>query len=291
MVLQLTNCRYLTTHYHVAALTHRTSLGDRKSNLHASQSAYESFLRRLDDYDTLSADQCRMLERFLEGRDTFTIVSTTDAATRRETKIQRFQEQKRLEAGLRALESRARANDAVDDDDVLRKLRLVQISKYAHDSFETLESIAQELHILSLAPSEPPRRDPLQHDDREKRRPGDGYTERLDSPHLSAGLSGPLLDSKGKPMRPFTLLGKRDELRNGVFRPDHSLPTMSIDEYLEEEKRRGGMIEGGGPQSGIRPEVDEDDFERADQETMKARAWDEFTEANPKGSGNTINRG
>ena len=51
------------------------------------------------------------------------------------------------------------------------------------------------------------------------------------------------------------------------------------------------MIEGGGEQSGLPPEVDEDDFGKADEETMKARDWDEFKEANPKGSGNTLNRG
>lgn len=66
---------------------------------------------------------------------------------------------------------------------------------------------------------------------------------------------------------------------------------MTIDEYLEEERRRGGIIEGGGPASAVRPEPDEDNMAKADEETMKARAWDEFTEANPKGSGNTLNRG
>jgi immunoglobulin-binding protein 1 len=66
---------------------------------------------------------------------------------------------------------------------------------------------------------------------------------------------------------------------------------MTIDEYLEEEKRRGGIIEGGGEQSGLRAEPDEDNFEKADAETMKAREWDEFAEENPKGSGNTLNRG
>lgn len=66
---------------------------------------------------------------------------------------------------------------------------------------------------------------------------------------------------------------------------------MTIDEYLAEEKRRGGMIDGGGEQSGVQEVVDEDDMEKADLATMKAREWDEFTEANPKGSGNTLNRG
>lgn len=92
-------------------------------------------------------------------------------------------------------------------------------------------------------------------------------------------------------MRPFTLLDTRQNLKKNVFRPDHALPTMTIDEYLEEEKRRGGIIEGGGAQSGIIPEPNEDDLEAADAETMKARAWDEYVEENPKGSGNTLNRG
>ena len=66
---------------------------------------------------------------------------------------------------------------------------------------------------------------------------------------------------------------------------------MTIDEYLAEERRRGGIIEGGGEQSGAQVPVDEDDLEAADRETMKTREWDEFKENNPKGSGNTLNRG
>ena len=108
---------------------------------------------------------------------------------------------------------------------------------------------------------------------------------------MNGGKAGPILNKDGKPLRPFTLLDSRQRLRDGVFRPDHSLPTMTIDEYLEEEKRRGGMIDGGGEQSGRTAEPDEDNPDRADADTMKAREWDEFTEANPKGSGNTINRG
>ena len=99
------------------------------------------------------------------------------------------------------------------------------------------------------------------------------------------------MSSDGKPMRPFTLLDSRQTLKKNVFRPDHSLPTMTIDEYLEEEKRRGGMIDGGGPQSAEQPEPDEDNLIAADEETMKQRAWDEYVEENPKGSGNTLNRG
>lgn len=66
---------------------------------------------------------------------------------------------------------------------------------------------------------------------------------------------------------------------------------MSIDEYLEEERKRGGIIEGGGEKSGIRPEPEEDDLDIVDAEIMKKRAWDDWKDDNPKGSGNTLNRG
>ena len=120
------------------------------------------------------------------------------------------------------------------------------------------------------------------------------YSERLDPftrnrPNNTP--SGPLLSPNGKPLQPFTLLDTRSTLRKGVFQPGHRLPTMTIDEYLEEEKRRGGIISGGGNTEGEERVVNEDNLDEADRETMKKREWDEFVENNPKGSGNTLNRG
>ena len=133
------------------------------------------------------------------------------------------------------------------------------------------------------------------------------YSERLDTrDRLSAANTGPILSTGGKPLRPFTLLDSRQTVKNGVFKSGHNLPTMTIDEYLEEERARGGIIEGGGAASGLSPEPDEDNYEKGDAETLKARDWDEYVEANPKyvcrltsrnftdkhrGSGNTLNRG
>ena len=122
----------------------------------------------------------------------------------------------------------------------------------------------------------------------------DGYSDKLDYSRPSAprgGHTGPMLSKEGKPLRPFTLLDKRQRLQEGVFRPDHNLPTMTIDEYLEEERRRGGIIDGGGEKSAVRQTVDEDDMEKADEETLKDRRWDDFKDENPKGSGNTLNMG
>lgn len=138
--------------------------------------------------------------------------------------------------------------------------------------------------MLAMAPPEVPA-DPadLERDYRERQGKPEEYSDRLDNPEMfSKNKAGPILSHDGKPLRPFTLLDNRQNLKKGVFRPGHNLPTMTIDEYLEEERARGNIIEGGGEASGISPEPDEDNYEKADEETMKARQWDEFVEANPK---------
>lgn len=149
--------------------------------------------------------------------------------------------------------------------------------------------------MLSAIRKVPVNRDQSWQEDARRRKETDqtGYSERLDPPLsqlLNGGRFGPVLSKEGKPLQPFTLLDRRTQLQQGVFRPSHNLPTMTIDEYLEEEKKRGNIIEGGD-ESAAQGVVDEDDMDKADEETMKARAWDEFTEANPRGSGNTLNRG
>ena len=160
-------------------------------------------------------------------------------------------------------------------------------------SFSSLDSITQELDILSQIRQADITPGPPAPDQRAPVRSGE-YTERLDGRNTIGGggrRGGPLLNSSGKPLQPFTLTDKRTKLRQDVFKPGHSLPTMSIDDYLEEERRRGGIIDGGGNANELQPELDEDNLEQVDAATMKAREWDEFVEANPKGAGNTLNRG
>lgn len=289
--------QYLLLDYRIAELISRVhgSQGERKANLEKSQKSYERYLKQLDNYDMLSTADAALLEHYRESPNTFSVASTRDPAARRDVKIKRFREEKALKEKLAYL----RKNPSIlqNDENAVRELHLTNIAYCTHQAFASLESIGQELHILSLAPSSEtpdlPQRDSdaRQHNGRSL---ADSYDTRLDT-HLSAGLRGPLLSKEGKPLRPFTLTAsgtsKRQEFQKGVFRPDHSLPTMSIDEYLEEERKRGGIIDGGGPQSEVRPEVDEDDMDAADRETYKARQWDEFVEANPRGSGNTLNRG
>jgi immunoglobulin-binding protein 1 len=160
-----------------------------------------------------------------------------------------------------------------------------------------------------------------------EKRQNQGLDEwRLDQ-RWGTSNSAPLLDAKGKPNRPFTILPSgssasngqasmgasatqnsmdaRQRLREQVFQTSHRLPTMSIDEYLEEENRRGNIISGGGQASADAPTSSEllalrsqgqgvgtrEAEEADDEQRRKADEWDEFAENNPKGMGNTMNRG
>ncbi|KAI9862091.1 MAG: hypothetical protein M1813_004866 [Trichoglossum hirsutum] len=282
--------QYMVTNYYLAELITRDNTSDRMSVLRQAREAYEKYLHLLESYDILSNSDIKLFERYRDDRDSFSTASTTDAAARRETKIARFKEEKEMKQKLEHLAQNPGAFQS--DDSALRDLHLTNINFCAHQAFQSLESIAQELQILVMAPPVPPSSAAFDH--RMRDGAADKYSDRLDPPIsqlLASGPAGPILSRDGKVLRPVTFLSSREQLRKGVFKPGHNLPTMTIDEYLEEERRRGGIIDGGGEASGIRPEPDEDNYEKADEETLKARAWDEFAEANPKGSGNTMNRG
>ncbi|KAG0638096.1 TAP42-like protein [Tuber brumale] len=279
--------RYMLIDYHFANLTSKQQSSDRASILKLSKLLYMRFLNLCDAYDLLSNYDRSVLQPVDPGAPKAPS-APIDAAARRNEKIAKFKLEKELKAKIDTLAQ----NPHLLDEDELRKLQTASMSLAIMKSVQQLEMIDLELDILSKAPKA--EGNPLPHltqDGRSRDRgTRDDYNDKLDNiPSTIKG--GPLLSQDGKPLRPFTLLDSRDRLKKGVFKSGHNLPTMTIDEYLEEERKRGGIIEGGGEKSGIRSEPDEDNHEKADEETMKAREWDEFKEANPRGSGNTINRG
>ncbi|KAI0418609.1 TAP42-like family protein [Xylaria grammica] len=288
---------YLLVLYHVAELLQKVSTRtsqERKELLSSVREAYERFLHLLDSYSILPPQDSKLFVEYTEHPTTFSTISTKDANARRNAKIANFKAEKELKKKLEYMRNSPRYIEDGGDEEAVRELHLANIALSVHMTFQGLEGINREIEVLWQAPIPLPQQTTIDGD--ERRRKGsidnDGHSEKLDVPlQLQAGFKGPLLSKEGKPLRPFTLVGNRQELQRGVFRPGHNLPTMSIDEYLEEERRRGGIIEGGGEASGRQPEPDEDNMEKADAETMKAREWDEFKESNPRGSGNTINRG
>ncbi|KAI8628168.1 TAP42-like family protein [Xylariaceae sp. FL1651] len=289
---------YLFIHYRIAELLQKVSTIsplDRRTLLNSTRDAYERFLHLLDSYSILSPADRKLFAEYSDDPVSFSTISTKDSNARRNAKIANFKAEKQLKQKLEYMRRSPRYLEDGGDEEAVRELYLADIALCVHLTFQGLEGINREMEVLAQAPIPLIPQDTTVEEDGRRRKESidnDGYSERLDVPlRLQSAHSGPLLSREGKPLRPFTLVGNRQELQRGVFRPGHNLPTMSIDEYLDEERRRGGIIEGGGEASGRQAEPDEDNIEKADEETMKAREWDEFKEANPRGSGNTLNRG
>lgn len=267
--------RYFLLDYYLGGLTEKrfTTIDERKTfllkaqvcllhNYADVQEHYKSFLSLLNSYSILPAEPKK----------------ATTPADIRAAKIAEFKLQKTLNAKITELESR------LDDED-LRALSLASIELAVINTRQNLNSIQTELDVIATRPSQPlPTEPEAPNPDRLDRIPTSGLPK-----------SGPLLSGEGKVMRPFVLTSKREQFAQGVFRPDHSLPTMSVDEYLTEEIRRGGIV---GPQEndsrnqGGKVKSGREEEEEEDRETEKKREWDEYVESHAKGSGNMgFNRG
>ncbi|KAJ7940270.1 TAP42-like protein, partial [Mycena leptocephala] len=195
-----------------------------------------------------------------------------------------------------------------ESEDVLRETILLLLRLCYAQAQSQLLSLAQELELLQNAPRMPPPPPSRPEEDRRgKERATENDMWKLDAPRSGPDGKGPLLDPDGKPLRPFTILpsGSSDRARMAaqVFGPGHRLPTMSIDEYLQIEQERGNILTGGGPASesaltsseqlAVDSEMDgtRDGMEKEEMKRLKDENWAQFTDENPRGAGNTMNRG
>eukprot|EP01118_Nematostelium_gracile_P018778 TRINITY_DN8477_c0_g2_i1.p1 TRINITY_DN8477_c0_g2~~TRINITY_DN8477_c0_g2_i1.p1 ORF type:complete len:187 (+),score=82.38 TRINITY_DN8477_c0_g2_i1:26-562(+) len=77
----------------------------------------------------------------------------------------------------------------------------------------------------------------------------------------------------------------KEQIKKEIFRPSYPLPTMTVEEWAEQQMDMGLLPAPGTTQQQQQVEK-EDTEEEADRETLKARAWDDWKDDNPKGDGN-----
>ncbi|KAH7107667.1 TAP42-like protein [Auriculariales sp. MPI-PUGE-AT-0066] len=302
---------YLTIPYARSEIEGRvatTDPQDRLAHLRDSQTMLARFTSSLENYGIVT-DEDKQLWR---------ASAAADAAKRRENRIKQYKNEKAIRGMIDALRAtrgqpavdpttefedviallpseKAEASD--DDDDATRKVTVLVLRLLWSKAQSKLESMKQELEILaSMPPSGPSTSAPPPNET--------DTTWRLD-PSITG--RSPLLDSNSKPLRPFTILPSgsrtRTEIASDVFRPDHRLPTMTIDEYLAEEQARGNIITGGGPASLEKPTTSEQlqmdsehdgsifGEEQSEAKRQKDENWARYTDTHRKGEGNTMNRG
>lgn len=180
----------------------------------------------------------------------------------------------------------------------VRQYLLAMLNVHMLRTAQCIASASQELELLRSMPALPRPTSRAAADTSESEQ------WRLDRSTSRLPTSGPLMTPQGKVLRPFTITSaSREEVASNIFQPSYRLPTMSIDEYLEEEQRRGNIIQGGGQASYDAPTSTEQrkltaendgskDAQQAEEEQRQIDLhWDQFTEHNKRGAGNTMNRG
>ncbi|QRV99748.1 Type 2A phosphatase-associated protein 42 [Ceratobasidium sp. AG-Ba] len=320
---------YLTVPYATAELLQALPSTEphlRKDILTQAELEMQKFIIGVIDYEIVDAETAKSIKRSAELGN--------NPAQRREAKIQQYKMEKQLKSQIQAIRSRSLSNgieepannyDAIRallapasnhagsvntededddmDDETLRELSILLIRLLLTQANASLLQISQEIELLrTMPPTTVSAQNPEQTQSNDD-------TWRLDQ--VSRGGPdgrGPLMDTKGRPLRPFTIMPasqvvERTRLQQEVFRPDHRLPTMTIDEYLAEEERRGNIISGGGKASAEAPtlseqlemhaELDGTVFgeEKSEEKRRKDEEWAVYTDSNPKGLGNTMNRG
>lgn len=249
---------------------------ERRQNVEKAQKYLNEFVHECENYGVNNLAKDKDDLNVICSRAEF---SKMDPVKQREIRIRRFKATKDLTSRITALKL---SKNSADEENV-RMLYINQLILALIDAFETLESIFSELELLQNAPSP-------------SRRLDDPQSSILDSKGQPSGArvkkNGPLLSAAGRPLQPFVIT--RQDVQTQVFKPDYNLPTMTIDQYLEEERKRGGILpvqkQQGASNHNTQDEKDSDSD--SDDAVDKKRAWDEFKDNNPRGSGNRmVNRG
>ncbi|KAJ4481141.1 TAP42-like protein [Lentinula aciculospora] len=299
---------------------------ERLASLTLSKHHLKTFLHYIDSYEIISEDQVALYDvkvSNLASRRELKI-KQYQAEKNLRTRIETIRKRRNqrpatnpsdsptdfdLLSFLLPTNSNDEEEDSLSTDDILRETTLLLIRLCFAQAHTQLQNIDQESELLRNAPPPaPPLMSRQEEDDRRgKRKESEENMWKLDAPTSKTGASGPLLDEAGKPLQPFTILpsgaADRAHFQAQVFGPGHNLPTMSVDEYLEIERQRGKFISGGGPASQNAPTSSEQlalDAEidgtvsgedKAEQKRIKDESWARFTDENPRGAGNTMNRG
>lgn len=286
---------------------------------------YIQFLITLQDYKILDKFLSSKLDSFQETfnptlNDLYSQPKSekdlNGAYSKRQQKIEMYQSTKKIDTELKQLQDLYRekthsknddkdANDQIDNmEETLRNLSILKLKSMSYRAFNEIEQLLYEVELLQNFINHPIEELDTHNNNNsssgnkintiDKSSKFDkitGYTHKLES------LNKPLLSKKGKILRNFTLIDNKKALRDKVRGYGQYGPTMSVEEFLEQEWESGRVLQGGendideDPDKPTDPSMIDDDNDWNDKQTYKARQWDDFTESHAKGSGNTLNNG
>ncbi|CAL9730659.1 type 2A phosphatase-associated protein 42 [Monosporozyma unispora] len=314
--LTTTSIKFLSINYHLGLL------GSKKQNvnndvlpleanklkilyLQRSVQLYMQYLTMLDNYGILDKLLSQSIQAFEDSmnpkldelyKQPQSATDINNASVKREQKIAMNRQTRAIEAQLKELESQYNQNQhekdqdlSSNDEELYRKLLIMKLKAYSYNSYNEIEQLLYEIELLQNFVKMVPADTVSQHSNKDAQtNDPTGFTDRLET------INKPILSKTGKVLRNFTLVDKKKQLQDKVKGFGQYGPTMSVEEFLEQEFESGRVLQGGEDeliQAQKDKEANEDNYDIDDKETYKAREWDEFKENNPRGSGNTMNRG
>lgn len=209
-------------------------------------------------------------------------------------KLRRFKRRKEIRTRLDAVRTAmARLDDDDDDDDgsdeetdrgndedeLAREYWTLEIESAILDTLDELPTMRMEREMLE-------RRDEIEETREIEERRRAAEDDRVGR----AGAQNFTIERATAALSLDAAADHRSRFRDGVFKPSHILPTMTVEEFGEIERKE--MLERE-IQSARRAALR--DAERAaksadeieDEELREAREWDDFKDDNPYGSGNS----
>ena len=312
------NLRYALAPWYLAELVSRAPTRDPAEREHALvevSATYEAFLELCERLDMLSESARRSRARGAEA---------CDPATARDEKVARFKRERAIRQRLESLDKarveRTRvalaeadwddenpeASVAAEDEADERERWLLRIEDAGSKALDAAAAAAAERAVLARRAETTNEESSFVESDDARRRP-----RRIESGQMGNYVIGPggtierisaggyvppgecaRASAAGAPgsAAPSAPLDRRAALAQGVFRPSHILPTMTVEqagemEYRELVARTRREAETKARRAAEDTALTEE--ERDERELAEARSWDEFKDDNPFGHGNS----
>jgi immunoglobulin-binding protein 1 len=284
----------------------------RQSNLLQACDLFNSFLQRLESYDSLTKEDQTQFHALVELNDHILSGGTGNddkpvlpPVVNRDTKIARYrykQQQQMEHERLQSLrQRRARLHlaspddvmDGYDEETLRRTLELTALEIAKTTCFEEWTSTLQELPMIARMVQAP-----QPGDDRYPASSSSGASDARQHQPTKAP-DGPLqLTQVTQDALTGQLLFRRQDIRSQTFRPSWNMPTLTLDEFAQRELADAAEREQRQTESEVYQKTQprryeqlvkdgmEDDPDLVEASAALDRAWDVFKDENPKGSGN-----
>ncbi|KAL6023174.1 Immunoglobulin (CD79A) binding protein 1 [Candidozyma auris] len=279
---------FLALDYYIASVSMRLEFGElnravdddarrqyKLKCLHEARRRFLQFLETLAFFGSvLNSEDVQLLKLLKDGSSSDVNLSTVmkNPYERRKAKIKNFKRRKELEDKLRYLDQSFTKRGS-DVEVIKREYFIDEIRLLVLNTLDNIFSIDMEMGMLEkMPPHDQTNYTPSMHSKKDQAL----RVEEVPGKKRIDDLIGP----GGKILQPFTITKTKADIRNAVFGYSHTLPSMSVDEYLEYELMHGKLL------NATNTKEEQDEHSENSDEELYARNWDDWKDDHPKGSGN-----